>query len=239
MPIAVKCTHCGSRLKAKDSLVGKTLKCPGCGKPVVVSETAATALEEEQADSTETYGLRETAPEQPAEPAPPPVLPQQEDTEPPPSDEPRLRSERSPTGIWVFAAVAAIELSLGIVVPLVLFHFSLRCIPPWLLYWIVACAVLGAVHLVIDHRVMVKHAFEKHAFEQSPLAGVALFSLWPLTVIWYCSSSARGSAIFNGVFALIGLYFVFYAITRWDAAIGRRFVGVVLGCLPGPARITG
>ncbi len=36
MPIAVVCPACKAKLKAPDSLLGKTVKCPGCAKPVLV-----------------------------------------------------------------------------------------------------------------------------------------------------------------------------------------------------------
>ncbi len=41
MPIAVVCPACKSKLKAPDSLVGKTVKCPSCSKPVLVKAAAA------------------------------------------------------------------------------------------------------------------------------------------------------------------------------------------------------
>ncbi|HWG47772.1 MAG TPA: DUF4870 domain-containing protein [Gemmataceae bacterium] len=41
MPIAVVCPACKAKLKAPDNLIGKTVKCPGCTKPVLVKAVAA------------------------------------------------------------------------------------------------------------------------------------------------------------------------------------------------------
>src|SRR6516165_5140956 len=38
--IQLTCEECGSRLKAPEAAVGKKLKCPGCGTPVVVPVAA-------------------------------------------------------------------------------------------------------------------------------------------------------------------------------------------------------
>src|SRR6516165_6701578 len=38
MPISFLCPHCGKKLKAPDSAVGKTSKCPGCGTAVTCPE---------------------------------------------------------------------------------------------------------------------------------------------------------------------------------------------------------
>jgi len=35
--IRIVCTHCGSRLNAKDELAGQTRKCPKCAQPVLIS----------------------------------------------------------------------------------------------------------------------------------------------------------------------------------------------------------
>jgi uncharacterized Tic20 family protein len=40
MPIAVVCPHCKAKLKAPDTLIGKTVKCPGCANPVLVKSVA-------------------------------------------------------------------------------------------------------------------------------------------------------------------------------------------------------
>jgi hypothetical protein len=37
MPIATRCPHCKAKLKGPDKLVGHTLKCPGCGAPVLIT----------------------------------------------------------------------------------------------------------------------------------------------------------------------------------------------------------
>src|SRR5262249_5195608 len=42
MPVTVVCPACKARLKAPDNLLGKTVKCPGCTKPVVVKVAAST-----------------------------------------------------------------------------------------------------------------------------------------------------------------------------------------------------
>src|SRR5579884_2860870 len=33
MPVTVLCSKCRAKLKAPDALIGKTIKCPGCGTP--------------------------------------------------------------------------------------------------------------------------------------------------------------------------------------------------------------
>ena len=44
MPISITCTGCGKKLKAKESLAGRTLPCPGCGTKITVgSEEDAVA----------------------------------------------------------------------------------------------------------------------------------------------------------------------------------------------------
>src|SRR5262249_53937511 len=42
MPVTVVCPACKAKLKAPDTLIGKTVKCPGCTKPVVVKAAAPT-----------------------------------------------------------------------------------------------------------------------------------------------------------------------------------------------------
>ncbi|HTU17123.1 MAG TPA: DUF4870 domain-containing protein [Gemmataceae bacterium] len=41
MPVTVVCPACKSKLKAPDTLIGKAVKCPGCGKPVLVKAAAS------------------------------------------------------------------------------------------------------------------------------------------------------------------------------------------------------
>lgn len=43
MPIRVACESCASRLNVPDNLAGRKVKCPKCGKPVLVANTAVTA----------------------------------------------------------------------------------------------------------------------------------------------------------------------------------------------------
>lgn len=43
MPVAVVCPACKAKLKAPDTLIGKTVKCPGCAKPVLVKAGAVSA----------------------------------------------------------------------------------------------------------------------------------------------------------------------------------------------------
>ncbi|HTU93188.1 MAG TPA: hypothetical protein VMF69_24120 [Gemmataceae bacterium] len=41
MPVTVACTSCGAKLRAPDNAVGRSLKCPKCGKPVTVDAITA------------------------------------------------------------------------------------------------------------------------------------------------------------------------------------------------------
>jgi hypothetical protein len=41
VPISVECPGCQKRLKAKDELVGKRVKCPACGSPVTIASAPA------------------------------------------------------------------------------------------------------------------------------------------------------------------------------------------------------
>jgi uncharacterized Tic20 family protein/DNA-directed RNA polymerase subunit RPC12/RpoP len=43
MPLTVICPSCKAKLKAPDNLVGKAVKCPGCGSAVLVKAVAAAA----------------------------------------------------------------------------------------------------------------------------------------------------------------------------------------------------
>lgn len=36
MPVEFRCSHCDKKLKVKDDLAGKKIKCPGCGEPTIV-----------------------------------------------------------------------------------------------------------------------------------------------------------------------------------------------------------
>jgi hypothetical protein len=46
MPISLTCSGCGKRLKAKDTLAGRTVPCPACGAELTIgsAEDAAAAL---------------------------------------------------------------------------------------------------------------------------------------------------------------------------------------------------
>jgi uncharacterized Tic20 family protein len=41
MPVTIVCPGCKAKLKAPDNLIGKTVKCPNCTKPVLVKAAAA------------------------------------------------------------------------------------------------------------------------------------------------------------------------------------------------------
>src|SRR5207244_9532955 len=82
-PISITCPACAKKLKAKDSLAGKTVACPGCGQKLVIpqpEEAAASFLLEE-----------ETTPEAP----PPPPSPVQRRYEEPTSEAPRSLAKPS------------------------------------------------------------------------------------------------------------------------------------------------
>jgi RsiW-degrading membrane proteinase PrsW (M82 family) len=57
MPISLTCHGCGKRLKAKDTLAGRTLPCPACGAKLVIGSAddaaAAMLLDEEAAQADE------------------------------------------------------------------------------------------------------------------------------------------------------------------------------------------
>ncbi len=44
MPFTLSCPGCDAKLKANEALVGKTIKCPRCTKPVLIRQPAPTAL---------------------------------------------------------------------------------------------------------------------------------------------------------------------------------------------------
>jgi RsiW-degrading membrane proteinase PrsW (M82 family) len=78
MPLSITCHGCGKRLKAKDTLVGRTVPCPACGTKLVigsVDDVAAALLREDAAPQ----------PDEPEAPAPPEdVAPLKRTAEPPP-----------------------------------------------------------------------------------------------------------------------------------------------------------
>src|SRR5215510_12549026 len=68
MAITVICAGCGKRLKAKDSLAGRTVNCPNCGQKLVIKpsedDVAALLLDQEASGSSPAQG--ELQPERPA-----------------------------------------------------------------------------------------------------------------------------------------------------------------------------
>lgn len=66
--IRVICQHCGSKLNAKDELVGQMRKCPKCAKPVKIVATASAAPDAVKPQTTEVHistGERLPTPETP------------------------------------------------------------------------------------------------------------------------------------------------------------------------------
>jgi DNA-directed RNA polymerase subunit RPC12/RpoP len=78
IPISVTCSGCQKKLKAKDTLAGKTVRCPGCGEklllPALEEEVAATLLLEEETRQ-ELAAAAVSAPKSPYELAPREVPP--------------------------------------------------------------------------------------------------------------------------------------------------------------------
>ncbi len=69
MSISVQCPGCEKKLKAKDELVGKRVKCPGCGELLVVPRVPPASLQ----TSTTSTASRKSAPERSRQPAVPPT----------------------------------------------------------------------------------------------------------------------------------------------------------------------
>ena len=44
MPFTIACPNCDAKLKATDALVGKTIKCPRCSKPVLIQQPRPSAV---------------------------------------------------------------------------------------------------------------------------------------------------------------------------------------------------
>jgi uncharacterized Tic20 family protein len=93
MPIAVICPSCKAKLKAPDTLNGKTVKCPGCAKPVTVKASVAPPPA--------------PPPPAPRKPAPSPEViedpveaPEDEAAAPPAPGGPTTDKERS-TAMWI------------------------------------------------------------------------------------------------------------------------------------------
>jgi predicted Zn finger-like uncharacterized protein len=75
MPVQTACTSCAAKLKVKDELVGKSIKCPKCGKVFkVAGEADGTAVKAGVAASATKDGAVKSAPaaEKPAKKPPPP-----------------------------------------------------------------------------------------------------------------------------------------------------------------------
>ncbi|HEY1860513.1 MAG TPA: hypothetical protein VGG61_09180 [Gemmataceae bacterium] len=107
MPIIVQCPACGRKLRVPDELLGKIVKCPGCGG-TFTGEAKTSAPEPEQKAETPPNPSRIAAlddldlelEEEPAPPPPPPPAPAPPPPSPPPSQRPRkeeiVRPETAP-----------------------------------------------------------------------------------------------------------------------------------------------
>ncbi len=73
MPITVTCTGCGKRLKAKESMAGRKVACPGCGHVLVVGssdeDAAAFLLGDESTSTSEAASSSESRPRAELSPA--------------------------------------------------------------------------------------------------------------------------------------------------------------------------
>jgi uncharacterized membrane protein YhiD involved in acid resistance len=87
MPIPVKCSQCGTGLRAPDTALGKKIKCPRCAAVVPVP-----AGDPEQPES-EPAPVSKQAPARPRGPEPP-ARPERSPSPPPEEDSPRLQSSR-------------------------------------------------------------------------------------------------------------------------------------------------
>ena len=78
MPVVATCSHCSGKVKVKDELIGKSVKCPRCAKPVkVAAETqdapAETAVAEKRPASAKTTMGNTTSKTALAKAVPPPM----------------------------------------------------------------------------------------------------------------------------------------------------------------------
>ncbi len=62
MPITVPCPSCNAKLKAPEGLVGKTVKCPGCGTPILIKAPAAAAAVKKPAPVEDSFEDLDDAP---------------------------------------------------------------------------------------------------------------------------------------------------------------------------------
>jgi dienelactone hydrolase len=105
MPIRTDCSSCGKKLKVRDELIGKKIKCPGCGMVFLAQAAAeATALTAEEARS-DLKKPAQDARKPVAKSAPPPDA--DEDSEDRPA---RRRKKKKPapavSGMWIGIGVA-------------------------------------------------------------------------------------------------------------------------------------
>jgi len=107
MPISITCPSCGKRLKAKDSLAGRSVSCPSCHQKLVIpasKEKAGTYLLETEGQEKETPSAKrptgdreESETERP--PARPPRISKKSDPQGAPPSPPPLKSNEAP--IWL------------------------------------------------------------------------------------------------------------------------------------------
>jgi hypothetical protein len=85
MPVTV-CTSCSAKLKVKDELAGKSIKCPKCAKVFKVADA-------EPVSAAVTAGVAETAPAKKPPPPPPPAWDTDDEDEVKPKKKPRTRAD--------------------------------------------------------------------------------------------------------------------------------------------------
>jgi len=110
MPIIVQCPACGRKLRVPDELLGKKVKCPGCGgtftgedrtsPPAPSAEPKAESKPPAPSGIAGLDDLNLELDEEPAPPPPPPPPPPRPPSPPPPSQRPRkeeiVRQETAP-----------------------------------------------------------------------------------------------------------------------------------------------
>jgi predicted Zn finger-like uncharacterized protein len=102
MPIIVQCPACGRKLRVPDDLLGKQVKCPGCGGTFTGQDKTAAPKAEPKppAESTGIPALDNLHLDLEEEPAPPPPPPPSRAPVPPPAPPPRkeeiVRQESAP-----------------------------------------------------------------------------------------------------------------------------------------------
>lgn len=129
MPITVICSGCKKRLKAKDSLAGRTVACPGCGTKLTIGA----------ADDLAADLLLDTKPSQSTEAAPAPVREPEPDRVPPKSRSPRAAKTPAPP-----------HLPAPISVPPLTTHET----PPWLrhLHWVLVLSMIPLAFSLLHGR---------------------------------------------------------------------------------------